>query len=157
MFCSASNPCTQVGARLPRCSVCFEDWIWLQLLECLSTLQNNGGCSRYARCLYLGNGQRNCSCRAGFIGDGTECRGNTFSVSHMTFSDFLPTLDPPTTSTHPLCFPFLHHWLEAPFPPCVLQEIQREPPNRLFSRMYSVSCVKISIFCFLKIMTKTAN
>ncbi|KAI3369756.1 hypothetical protein L3Q82_024579, partial [Scortum barcoo] len=37
---------------------------------------NNGGCSRQAHCEYLGQGQRNCTCHIGYVGDGFECRGN---------------------------------------------------------------------------------
>lgn len=55
--------------------------------------QNNGGCSKYGRCSYLGNGQRNCTCRMGYIGDGINCRGSTYQVSHMAFADFLLSYD----------------------------------------------------------------
>lgn len=61
-------------------------------------VQNNGGCSKHARCEYMGQGQRNCSCYRGFMGDGFDCRGNTQTVSHTTS-------DLPLTSAHTLSCP----------------------------------------------------
>lgn len=70
------------------------------VIICVICVQDNGGCSKYARCVYLGQGQRNCTCRVGHIGDGINCRGTTNNVSHMT-SGFLLTYDlsPPHSST----------------------------------------------------------
>uniref|UniRef100_A0A3Q1AJG6 Stabilin 1 n=1 Tax=Amphiprion ocellaris TaxID=80972 RepID=A0A3Q1AJG6_AMPOC len=79
---------------------------------------DNGGCHRSARCEYMGQGQRNCTCRSGYIGDGLDCRGSTHTVSHMT-SDI--TLSAPD-----------------PAPSCcvsVLQEIYRQPQFSFFRSM----------------------
>uniref|UniRef100_H2MZH4 Stabilin 1 n=1 Tax=Oryzias latipes TaxID=8090 RepID=H2MZH4_ORYLA len=46
--------------------------------------QKNGGCSYYARCEYLGQGKRNCTCLIGHIGDGFDCRGTIINVGHVT-------------------------------------------------------------------------
>uniref|UniRef100_A0A3B4H8E6 Stabilin 1 n=1 Tax=Pundamilia nyererei TaxID=303518 RepID=A0A3B4H8E6_9CICH len=59
---------------------------------------NNGECSRNARCEYMGMGQRNCTCHRGYIGDGINCRGSTNSVSHMTFN-FLLSFERPLLPT----------------------------------------------------------
>lgn len=77
-------------------AVRFRAFLWTQLgwfdagctcriWSAVCVLQDNGGCSKYARCEYLGDGQRNCTCRNGHIGDGLECRGSTYEVSHVTW------------------------------------------------------------------------
>ena len=81
----------------------------------------------------MGLGQRNCTCYRGYIGDGFNCRGNTYNVSHMTS---WPPPDRP---------------LQTPLPPTqqklcclsVLQEVHQQPENSFFRVMFSVSHVEI--------------
>lgn len=62
-----------------------EDRRWFVFIKYLCVcVQNNGGCSKYANCEYLGQGQRNCTCLRGHLGDGFDCRGNTNNVSLVT-------------------------------------------------------------------------
>ncbi|XP_049588894.1 stabilin-1 isoform X3 [Syngnathus scovelli] len=57
-----------------RVCFCVFTFFYVFMIVCV---QNNGGCSKYARCEYLGLGQRNCTCFRDHIGDGIDCRGNT--------------------------------------------------------------------------------
>uniref|UniRef100_A0A673VS04 Stabilin 1 n=1 Tax=Salmo trutta TaxID=8032 RepID=A0A673VS04_SALTR len=69
-----------IGNRVP-----FGTQPWCCLLQRCKLrfcFQDNGGCGKYARCRYMGNGERNCSCTGGNIGDGFDCRGKTRTVSH---------------------------------------------------------------------------
>uniref|UniRef100_A0A8C8DBY5 Stabilin 1 n=1 Tax=Oryzias sinensis TaxID=183150 RepID=A0A8C8DBY5_9TELE len=64
--CHKAADCTRAGPNIVRNAV----------------LQNNknGGCSNYARCEYLGQGKRNCTCLIGHIGDGFDCRGTIINM-----------------------------------------------------------------------------
>uniref|UniRef100_A0A8C3ACP1 Stabilin 1 n=1 Tax=Cyclopterus lumpus TaxID=8103 RepID=A0A8C3ACP1_CYCLU len=96
--CSEFSVCLRVSAGERTCT-CGEGYIGdgvvcLEIDGCLvnnggchksadctrtgpNTVRQNGGCSAHARCEYMGQGQRNCTCYRGHVGDGFNCRGNT--------------------------------------------------------------------------------
>ena len=53
------------------------DWSYLGLDPCVDGAAR---CHQYAECIPEGNNYR-CQCRTGFIGDGTDCQGNTKSMT----------------------------------------------------------------------------
>uniref|UniRef100_A0A672IHS7 Stabilin 1 n=1 Tax=Salarias fasciatus TaxID=181472 RepID=A0A672IHS7_SALFA len=77
--CQEFEECVRAGPNICCCCVC---------------VQNNGGCNKYANCEYFGQGQRNCTCHRGYIGDGFDCHGTTDKVRN-------PTSDFSLTSPHP--------------------------------------------------------
>uniref|UniRef100_A0A3B4V8V2 Stabilin 1 n=1 Tax=Seriola dumerili TaxID=41447 RepID=A0A3B4V8V2_SERDU len=79
--CHQSADCVRAGPNIVRqhCPVVKSEL----LVAAVNACANNGGCSKYARCDYMGQGQRNCSCFRGQIGDGFECRGNTNNLSEI--------------------------------------------------------------------------
>ena len=52
-------------------------WSYLGLDPCVDGAAR---CHQYAECIPEGNNYR-CQCRTGFIGDGTDCQGNTKSMT----------------------------------------------------------------------------
>uniref|UniRef100_A0A3B3BDQ0 Stabilin 1 n=1 Tax=Oryzias melastigma TaxID=30732 RepID=A0A3B3BDQ0_ORYME len=120
--CSEFAVCTKVSAGERTCS-CKEGYtgdgvVCLEIDGCLlnnggchkaadctrtgpnkvRTTAKNGGCSKYAFCEYRGQGQRNCSCLRGNIGDGFDCRGTIISVSHVTSPVFAARSNPLKTN-----------------------------------------------------------
>ncbi|KAA8593678.1 hypothetical protein FQN60_009794 [Etheostoma spectabile] len=104
--CSEFAVCTKVSAGERTCT-CSEGYTGdgVICLEIDGCLVNNGGCHKLAECIRTGsnmtacrcpmgfqgsgrvcypvnpcrNGQRNCSCLRGHVGDGFDCRGNTYN------------------------------------------------------------------------------
>lgn len=91
-------------------------------------VQNNGGCSKYARCQYMGQGQLNCTCVGNHVGDGYECRGRISKVRirALTFSIFCPLHSFNVHNKTCCCLP-------------ILQELTQQPENSFFQKMINVS------------------
>uniref|UniRef100_A0A3P9J021 Stabilin 1 n=1 Tax=Oryzias latipes TaxID=8090 RepID=A0A3P9J021_ORYLA len=89
--------------------------------------QKNGGCSNYARCEYLGQGKRNCTCFIGHIGDGFDCRGTIINVGHVT----------------PVSLPLsLHHTPPATQVFCLTGDLRRHK-DLVFNHV--ISCESLSL------------
>uniref|UniRef100_A0A670IMJ0 Stabilin 1 n=1 Tax=Podarcis muralis TaxID=64176 RepID=A0A670IMJ0_PODMU len=65
----------------------------------------NGGCSPHASCTKVGPGQRTCSCKEGYAGDGTLCRGeHPCCLKHMNCQYICRCMSEHTgCSPHALC------------------------------------------------------
>ncbi|MBN3320010.1 STAB2 protein, partial [Atractosteus spatula] len=90
-----------VSFMLPGALACFSSWIQplrkrgVTFPSCLPTgrmvlmlQQKNGGCSDYATCTHIAPGERNCTCKRGYMGDGLKCKG-TLNKVHEPVADML--------------------------------------------------------------------